>query len=118
MFNLVIVPGLAVPTGSTIYMLFKSKLHKLAGLLQNFYNLKHGDFFIILLLQQLAFNILGSFTQLGILRFFYFSPTAFLLSKRKKRSERAYLKDIHTIFDIGYTYSMNLVILGIVFIYS
>lgn len=117
-FNLLIVPGLAVPTGSTIFNLFKSRMVHFRYLLQNFYNLKNGDFFIILFLQQIAFNMFGSFIQLRVLRKFYFSPTAYLLAKNKKSQERVFFKNTTILYDIGYNYSINLVILGITFIYS
>ena len=117
-FNILIVRGLAVPVGFNLYAFFKSRITEGSIFLDNFYALESSDFFIILLLQQTAFGFFSSITQFRILFHYYWSPTAFLLYKRKKNADRIFLKDENTIFDIGYIYAINLTILGVIFVYS
>lgn len=115
---MLIVPGFAVPAGTNLFDLITSKIGNFSSLFENFYLIKSGDFFIILLIQQVCFGFLGTITQFGLLSGYYFSPSAYLLLRKKINNEQKYLKDETCTFDFGYVYSLNLTILGIVFIYS
>lgn len=118
MFNMLVVPGLAVPTGSNVYTFFTHNLINLQQVLRNFYQLNSADFFIILILQQTMFGFFGSINYLNILTGFGFSPSAFLLYKRQPLRDQMFLKYEAITFDFGYINALNLTILGIVYIYS
>jgi len=51
MFNTILVPGLAVPTGTTIYILLVEKMQIFDQLFKTFYSIKNGTFWAILLIQ-------------------------------------------------------------------
>lgn len=115
---MLIVPGFAVPAGTNLFDLITTKIGNFSSLFENFYLIKSGDFFIVLLIQQVCFGFLGTITQFGLLYGYYFSPSAYLLLRKKDKNEQKYLKDETLTFEFGYVYSLNLTILGIVFIYS
>ena len=115
---MLIVPGLAVPTGSNLYTLFKNDLINFQQVLRNFYQLNSADFFVILVLQQTMFGFFGSINYLGVLAGFGFSPSAFLLYKRQPIRDQMFLKYESITFDFGYVNALNLTVLGIIFIYS
>ena len=115
---MLIVPGLAVPTGSNLYSIFTNDLINFQDVLQNFYQLNSADFFVILILQQTMFGFVGSINYFGVLTGFGLSPSAFLLYKRQPLKEQMFLKYETITFDFGYINGLNLTILGIVYIYS
>ena len=116
---MLVVPGLAVPTGTNAYSLFAdTSITNFSTLLQGFYQLKNGEFFVILILQQTMFGFFGSINYLSILFYFWLSPSAFLLFKKQPIKERMFLKEESITFDYGYINALNLTMLGIVFIYS
>lgn len=115
---MLIVPGLAVPTGSNIYTLVVNDLPKYRQLLQNFYQLNSADFFVILILQQTMFDIFGSLNCLGAVMGFGMSPSVFLLYKRLPHREQMLLKTESNTHDYGHNAAVDLTVLGIIFIYS
>lgn len=117
MFNMLVVPGLAVPTGSNIYSIFTDNLTKPQDLLSNFYQLESADFLVILILQQTMFSVLNSVNRLADILFFYGSPSIFLLFKRLSPKEQQFQKDEADTFDYGYINALNLTIFSIVVIY-
>lgn len=115
---MLIVPGLAVPTGSNLYSVFTNDLINFQHVLRNFYQLNSADFFVILILQQTMFGFFGSINYLGVLSGFGFSPSAFLLYKSQPLRDQMFLKYEAVTFDFGYINALNLTILGIIYIYS
>lgn len=114
-----IVPGVAVPAGTSIYkMIYEQQLLKLYVLFQNFYIIKTGDFFVTLLIQQIAFGFLASHLQSSKLYNFWFSPTIVSDVYNLPDNEYTYFKDEGNIFDYGFSYAQAITILGIIFIYS
>jgi len=47
---MLIVPGFAVPAGTNLWDLLTQKVGNLSDLLENFYIIKNGDFFINLII--------------------------------------------------------------------
>lgn len=116
---MLVVPGLAVPTGTNLYSLFvTTNLDNFQQLFQGFYQLKSGEFFVILILQQSMFGFFGSINYLSLLFYFWLSPSAFLLYKKQPLKEQMFIKYEPMTFDFGYINALNLTMLGIVFIYS
>lgn len=119
---MLIVPGIInsnIP--KTLYNIFmESKFENLTtNFLLNFYSLQNGNFFIILLIQNISIGFLGSMIQFGVLFWNYFSPSCFLFLKKKHGDTyQKFLNTESTSFSYGYTYSLNLTILGIIFVYS
>ncbi len=107
-----------MPAGTSIYKILKEQLLSFDILLQNFYIIKTGDFFVILLIQQIAFGFLASLLQSGKLYTFWFSPTLVSAVYDQSDNEYTYFKDEGNIFDYGFSYAQLITILGIIFIYS
>ena len=85
--------------------------------LQNFYIIKRGDFFIILLMQQISFGFLSALNQLGMLYSFFFSPSVFLRVHGKGREEQPFFKRESLTYEYGYHYALSLTILGIILVF-
>ena len=113
-----IVPGLAVPAGTNIYKIVQTNLLSLDILLQNFYIIKTGDFFVILLIQQVSFGFLGTIMQFGKFFNHYFSPTIITGVYDQPNEEFTYFKDEGNMFEYGFSYAQVVTLLGIIFIYS
>jgi hypothetical protein len=88
------------------------------SLLQNFYINKTGDFFVILMIQQISFGFLASVLQLVKFYNFYLSPTIVNCVYEQPEVEYLYFKDEASIFDYGFNYAQIVTVLGIIFIYS
>jgi hypothetical protein len=114
---MLIVPGLALPAGSSLYNVFITKIATVGEFLQNFYLIQKGDFFIILLMQQISFGFLGSLNQFGQLYPYAFIPTFFLKAHKKSPAEQTFFKKEYYTFDYGYNYALGLTILSIIFIF-
>lgn len=117
-FNTVVVPGLAVPAGTNIYKIVTTNLLSVDILLQNFYITKTGDFFVILLIQQISFGYLATITQIGKFFDHYFSPTIIMEIYNQPDEEFVFFKDEGNMFDFGFSYAQFITILSILFIYS
>jgi hypothetical protein len=115
--NMLIVPGLAIPAGSSLYKIFITKIASAGEFLQNFYIIQRGDFFIILLLQQISFGFLGSLNQFGQLFPYAFIPGFFLRTHKKGADEQTFFKRESYTYDYGYNYALSLTILSIIFIF-
>lgn len=58
--NMLLIPGLSVPTGASFFKIFITKISKLGAFFQNFYVVQNGDFYVSLLIQQTAFGFMNS----------------------------------------------------------
>lgn len=117
-FNTLIVPGLAIPSSMTAYQIIQNNVLLSKLLLQNFFMVKSGDFFVTLLMQQISFGFLASMNQFGQLFNWYFSANLFLASKRVDPSESVYLKKEDETFEYGYNLAQIMTISCIMFVYS
>ena len=117
-FNMLIVPGLAIPTGGSIYKFFMNQVTKDYLITQNFYLVQSGNFFITLLIQQITFGFLANILQFGQLYNWFFSPCLFLASRRTSNSELVFLKREDENFEYGYSLAQIMTIFCIGLIYS
>lgn len=115
---MLIVPGLAIQTGLSMYHFIINNANLQSLLLQNFFLVSSGDFFVTLLIQQTAFGFLSSMLQFGQLFNWFFSPTLFLASRRVSRAERVFLKREDEFYDYGYNLAQLMTIVAIAFVYS
>jgi len=118
LFNMLIVPGLAIPTGFSFFSLVSAELSKTRFLLSNFYNLTKGDFFVILVLHQIGFGMLFGFVPLGQLWNSYLSPTIFRARARLNQTTHAAWKLRGCGFEFGYNYVLSATVLSIVFVFG
>lgn len=116
--NMLVVPGLAVPAGQNLFDLFVTKIFTLDKFLLNFYNIESADFFVILLIQQICFGYMANINQVNLLYNYYFSPSYLLHMKQRVERQIPLLKNEFRIFNVGYSYALNLTCLSIVFIFS
>lgn len=116
--NMLVVPGLAVPAGQNLFDLFLTKIFTLDKFLLNFYNIQSADFFVILLIQQISFGYMANINQFALLYNYYFSPSYLLHMKQRVERQIPLLKNEFRIFNVGYSYALNLTCLSIVFIFS
>lgn len=115
-FNMLLVPGLSIPSGSNLFKML-TKIFSLKEILQNFYNIQQGDFFIILLMQQVSFGFFTNLTQIGMLSSYCFSPIIFLRIHNKDPKEQIYFKYESSTNEYGYNYALSLTILAIIMIF-
>lgn len=115
-FNMLLVPGLSLTKESSLFHML-TRLGSLKQVLQNFYNLKQADFFIILLMQQISFGFLTNLNQLGMLTSYYLSPLVFLRIHSKDLRDQLYFKQEALTSEYGYNYAISLTILAIVMIF-
>lgn len=118
-FNTLIVPGLAVPGGTSLYEILSVKIFDLEVLYQNFYLVfSTSDFFVIFLIQQISFGCLGTALQIGGLLGNHFSPTIIVKTQTQSRVDRIYFQDDGNVFNYGFSYAQIITVLAILFIYS
>ena len=115
---MLVVPGLAVPAGSSLFDLFISKISNIDTFLQNFYMIKNADFFVILLIQQICFGYMVNINQFPLLINYYMSPSFCFQMKKNVEKSISLLKSEFVIFPLGFSYASDLTCLSIVFIYS
>ena len=107
-----------MPTGSNILTLLRTDLIDFDELLLNFYQVQSADFFIILILQQTMFSVFGNLNCIHLVLKFGISPTGYLMYKKLTEREQEYLKNEFKVYDFGYSFAADLVVIGIIFIYS
>ena len=115
-FNMLFVPGLSITNGSSFFHII-TKIGTLKQVLQNFYTLQQGDFFIILLMQQISFGFLMNLNQIGMLFSYYFSPVIFFKFHSKNPNDQLFFKNEGLTSEYGYNYAISLTILAIVMIF-
>jgi hypothetical protein len=115
---MLIVPGLAIQTGLSIYGFVMERINVQTILLQNFYLVESGDFFVTLLIQQTAFGFFSSMAQFGQLYNWFLSPTLFLASRRAPVSQRVFLKRENEFYEYGYNLAQIMTIVCISYVYS
>ena len=115
---MLLVPGLAVPAGTNLYEIINKDLHALNILFQNFYIIKAGDFFVILLIQQISFGFFASMVPFSALYNNYFSPHLMAGMRSQPAEFRAFFEDEGNTFEFGFNYSQTITILAIIFVYS
>lgn len=117
-FNMLIIPGLAVPAGYNAYKMVTEQLAQLDMLLLNFYIIQTSNFYVTLMIQQTALGFMAMMLQLPQLPFWAFSPSYFLAFRKKTDFKYDYFTKIGDTFDYGYHLSVILAVICIVFIYS
>ena len=64
------------------------------------------------------FSMLGKLNCINLVIKFGISPTAYLIYKKLPDREQEYLKSESNVYDFGYSSAEDLVVIGIIFIYS
>lgn len=117
LFNTLVVPGLAIPTGLSLFGVVTNQLGKAHFLLLNFFNLPRADFFVVLFLQQISFGFLFSLVPVSLLYRNYFSPRLLQAKIRLNQSElnRFYFELCN--FDFGFNYVQTIVMVCVCLVY-
>lgn len=120
LINTLLIPGLIVSSGTNIYNIFhNSSGSSFTSLLKNFFERKNITFFFIVICQKTYFSLFGVVSQIGVLLHYYFSPGTYLkLRNNHEDTFYNYMLRESSCFNFGYYYSLNVTILGVVFIYS
>lgn len=118
LFNMLIVPGFAAAAFSNIYEMFNEGLKNTSSLFEQIFEVKSGDFFVVLIIQSAAGSIIIQMTSIVEIIWSYFS-TNFLIESRKIPLHSKFLsKSDETVFFFGLYYAQQLVIIGIGIIYQ
>ena len=117
LFNTLVVPGLAIPTGLSLFGLVAGQLGKTHFLLLNFYNLPRADFFVVLFLQQVSFGFLFSLVPLNLLYRNYCSPLLVQAKARLNQWERHRFCFELCNFDFGFNYVQTAVMVCVCLVY-
>lgn len=118
LFNTLIVPGLAVPTGYSLYNLVSKRLTRSSYLFSNFYNLNRADLFLIMFLQQIGFSVFFGLIPIVHLWHCYFSPAILSARVRINSVTHNVFKQLNCGFEFGYNYVLSVTVLCIVFVYG
>lgn len=117
-FNMLIIPGLAVPAGFSAYKMITERFAQLDMILMNFYIIQTSNFYVTLMIQQTSFGFMSMMLHLPQLPFWGFSATFFLSFRKKIEYKYDYFTGIGTTFDYGYHLSVLLAMICIIFVYS
>lgn len=117
-FNVLVIPGLAVPAGFSVWNALRANLLSLDVLLQNFYVVRSSNFFLTLMVQQTSLGFMSMMLQLPQLPSWGLSPSYFLAFRKRTENRHDYFTSIQTTFDYGYHSSVILVMMAVVFVYS
>ena len=117
-FNMLIIPGLAVPAGYNAWKMITENYENLELFLLNFYVIQSSNFYITLIIQQISIGFMSTMLNLGTLPQWGFSATYFLAFRKKTEFQHDYFTSIVTTFNYGYSLSVVLVMVCIFFVYS
>ena len=115
--NMFILPGFSLNTAKSIFELFLAGQFSLVQILKNFHFYETGTFYSILLLQSSAFNFLISLLLLPVWAQFGFS-FEMALTYLKDIRKNQYRKLETDVFEFGYFYSYDCVILYVVIVFG
>lgn len=117
-FNMILIPGLAVTAITNIYELVENGVDDTQTFFKKLFVLKNGTFYMALLLGNAGGGFLAGMNVLYILAFNYFSPSISMESKVIERENEKWLKNNDMLFSWGVYYSLNIVIMGIGFVFQ
>ena len=115
--NMFILPGFSLNTAKSIFELFLAGEFSLIKIFKNFHFYETGTFYSILLLQASAFNFLTSLLLLPVWARFNFS-FEMALKYMKTIRKHQYRKLETDVFEFGYFYSYDCVILYVVIVFG
>lgn len=118
LFNMLIIPGLTVSTVNNVYELINSGVSDMEISIKKLFNLKDGNFFMALVLGNAGGGFFAGLNVLYILAANYFSPSISMKTKVIERENEKWLKDNDMLFSWGVYYSLNLMIIGIGFVFQ
>lgn len=118
LFNMLIIPGLAASTISNIYEFVNIGVENMEGSFQKLFSIKDGNFFIALVLGNAGGGFFAGLNVLYILVQHYFSPSISMQTKVIERENEKWLKNNDMLFSWGVNYSLNLMIIGIGFVFQ
>lgn len=118
LFNMLLIPGLAASTINNIYDFVNSSVNGVDVLFKRIFELEDGNFFIALILGNAGGGFFAGLNVLYILVLNYFSPAISMESKVIERENEKWLKNNDMLFSWGVYYSLNLMIMGIGFVFQ
>ena len=117
-FNMLIVPSLAAPAGSTLYEIIVKGILDFSVFVENFFRLKSGDLMITLVLQGSAFGFFSALNMFGDLSLNFFSTFVTHNYRIILTDIEPWRKEDIEVFEYGYFAAFHLTILAITFYYS
>jgi hypothetical protein len=113
LFNMLIVPACTNFTISNLYELLRANLSGGLNPFQQMFQLKSGDFFVVLLIQSGGGALLSQLNSMGLLFRNYLSPKITLRTQELVYFEENWRKDETTLFNYGHFYAQMSVAIGI-----
>jgi hypothetical protein len=117
-FNVLIIPGFAATAVSNLFDLFSEGITNPTQMMKKLFDIKSGDFFVILILQAAGNTIFFSLNSIGELALNYFSPFLTHHYRTVLTEKESWTKNEGTIFQYGYNYSQSIVFIGIAIVFQ
>lgn len=118
LFNMLLIPGLAASTINNIYGFVNNSVKHVDILFQQIFELQDGNFFMALVLGNAGGGFFAGLNVLYILFQNYISPSISMETKVIERENEKWLKNNDMLFSWGIYYSLNLMIIGIAFVFQ
>lgn len=117
-FNMLILPGLAAPAGTSLFGIIKQGVNSYDSFLKNFFSVTSGDFFLTLVIQSGATGFFAQVNMLSDLFMNYVSPYMTINYRRILSESEPWRKVEGEVLPYGYYYALTLSILAIAFVFG
>jgi Calcium-dependent channel, 7TM region, putative phosphate len=113
LLNMLIIPGIAGLALNNLYSVIKEGFNDFYNLVSSLFNLREGNFFIVILLFSAAFGFMSKILYIKILFENRLSPTQAALTKQQQLKYEEWLKRKTWIYNFGSKYALILVVIAI-----
>lgn len=118
LFNMLIVPGIAGTSLTSLYDVIDKGIKDFKDLLKTLFKIEEGNLFIVLLLQDAGINFLVGMISMNQLTRHYLSPTLCVIMKQLKIKYEHWLLERSDLLDYGPYYAELLVEIAIAFVFQ
>lgn len=113
LLNMLIIPGISGLALNNLYSVLQEGFNHFDGLVSKLFNLREGDFFIVLLLNSAAFGFLSRILYIKKLFTNKLSPTQAVLKKQQQLKYEEWMMQKSWICNFGSKYALLLVVVSI-----
>lgn len=113
LLNMLIIPGIASLALNNLYSVLMEGYNNFDNLVSSLFNLRNGNFFLVLLIYSAAFGFLKRIVYIKMLFINQLSSTQAVLKKQQQLNYEEWLKEQSWLFNFGSSYALMLVIIAI-----
>lgn len=118
LFNVIIVPGFAAALFSNLYEVIKFGNQGFKNFVIRLFEVKLGDFFLVILLGGAGTSFISIFNYLSILLKNYMSPQITMQSRAYARQEEHWLRDNGSLWGYASNYGSTCVLSGLAIVFQ